>query len=293
MSYEDRGQILRQARNFLFTPGDQPERIAKALRLKTDVVIIDLEDAVRKENKEFARRAMVQPITENRTATGPLVVIRTNTFSSPEFVEDLKIAFALDIDAIMLPKFIPGAAAQKIDEGIAAVEVELGRQDLLPVIALIESTVGVLNLLSVPSFPKRVVRLAYGAADLYADLGVTYSETGPNSNFAMASMVMASVNCGLASPIDSPHFDVEDDVGLRANSLFARDMGFGGKLCIHPKQLEIVATAFEPSWSDQEWATGVMEKWNQRSGNIGAILVDGSLVDEAMVKRARQILSLL
>ena len=293
MSYEDRGQLIRLARTFLFTPGDQPARIVKALKLKTDAVIIDLEDAVANENKAFARHAIAAPISENRSEDGPLVIIRTNAFSSPEFSEDLKMAFALNVDAIMLPKYIPGTAAQSVEEAITAEEVEVGRTDLLPVIALIESTVGVLNLLSVSSFPKRVIRLAYGAADLYADLGVTYLDTGPNSNFAMASMVMASVNCGLAAPIDSPHFDLEDDVGLGAASLFARDMGFGGKLCIHPKQLEIVARAFEPSLSDQEWANRIMEKWNQRSANSGAILVDGSLVDEAMIKRARQILSLL
>jgi citrate lyase subunit beta/citryl-CoA lyase len=293
MSYQDRGQLLRQARTFLFTPGDQPERIVKALKLKTDAVIIDLEDAVSEANKAVARNAIVAPIHENRSEAGPLIILRTNAFASPEFAEDLKMAFELNVDAIMLPKFIPGTPAQSVDENITAVEVKLGRQDLLPVIALIESTVGVLNLLSVSSFSKRVVRLAYGAADLHADLGVTYSNTGANSGFAMASLVMASVNCGLAAPIDSPHFDLEDEVGLRATSHFARDMGFGGKLCIHPKQLEIVATSFERSQSDQVWATQVMDNWNQRSENSGAILVDGSLVDEAMVKRARQILSLL
>jgi citrate lyase subunit beta/citryl-CoA lyase len=293
MTEKERGVLLSQAHTFLFTPGDQPERIAKAFQLKTDAVIIDLEDAVRKENKEFARKAILQPITENRSINGPLVVIRTNAFSSPEFPEDLKIALTLNVDAIMLPKFIPGPEAEKIDEVITAAEVAFARLNLLPVIALIESTVGVLNLLTISSFPKRVIRLAFGAADLYEDLGVTYTATGPNSILAMASIVMASVNCGLASPIDSPHFEVEDELGLQENSLNARDMGFGGKLCLHPKQLEIVGDCFERGHCEQTWATRVMEKWSQNSGGKGAILVDGSLVDEAMVKRARQILGLI
>ena len=293
MTEKERGVLLGQARTFLFTPGDQPERIAKAFQLKTDAVIIDLEDAVRKEKKEFARNAILQPITENRSKSGPLVVIRTNAFSSPEFLEDLKIAITLNVDAIMLPKFIPGPEAEKIDEVITAAEVAFAQLDLLPVIALIESTVGVLNLLTASSFPKRVIRLAFGAADLYGDLGMSYSETGPNSIFAMASIVMASVSCGLASPIDSPHFEIEDDLGLQENSHYAREMGFGGKLCLHPRQLEIVGDCFERGLSEQTWATRVLEKWSQNTGGKGAILIDGSLVDEAMVKRALQILDLI
>lgn len=293
MSYEDRGRNLSEARSFLFTPGDQPERIAKALQLKTDAVIIDLEDSVSSENKELARKAIVKPLSGHKSEIGPLVVIRVSAFSSPEFVLDLKVALSLNVDGIMLPKFIPGTDTENVDEAIATMEVEVGRTNLLPVIPLIESTVGVLKLLSVSSFPKRVIRLAFGAADLYADLGVTYCESGPNSIFAMASVVMASVGCGLASPIDSPHFKIEDDLGLRTSSLFARDMGFGAKLCIHPKQLEIVSTSFERALGDKEWATRVMEKWDQRSTRKGAILVDGFLIDEAMIKRARQILSLM
>ena len=291
MSSKDRDRILGEACSFLFVPGDQPERIAKALQLKTDAVIIDLEDSVSGENKELARKSIVKSISEPRSKIGPLVVIRINAFSSPEFVLDLKVALLLNVDAIMVPKFVPGIEAESVDSAITALELELGRSDLLPVIPLIESTVGVLRLFSVSSFPKRVIRLAFGAADLYADLGVTYCESGPNSSFAMASIVMASVSCGLASPIDSPHFEIEDDLGLHTSSFFARDMGFGAKLCIHPKQLGIVATAFKRDLGEREWATQVMEKWDQRIAGKGAIRVDGFLIDEAMIKRARHILS--
>jgi citrate lyase subunit beta/citryl-CoA lyase len=293
MSYEDQSRSLSEARSFLFTPGDQPERIVKALKLKTDAVIIDLEDSVSDQNKELARKSIVEPISEHRVTGGPLVVIRINAFSSPEFALDLKVALSLNVDAIMLPKFVPGSEAESVDKAITAMELELGRANLLPVIPLIESTVGVLNLISVSSFPKRVIRLAFGAADLYADLGVTYSESGPNSSFAMATIVMASVNCGLSSPIDAPHFEIEDDLGLETSSFFARDMGFGAKLCIHPKQLEIVATSFKRNLDEKKWATRVIEKWNQRSTGKGAILVDGFLIDEAMIKRARHILSII
>jgi len=283
---------LNQARTFLFTPGDQSERIAKALHIAVDVLIIDLEDAVRSENKEAARSSMAKAVKENRSENGPLVFLRTNEISSPEFSFDVKAALAANVDGIMLPKFSAGAYAEKADQLISQ-EESLNKGKTLPVIGLVESSAGILSLLNSTKPPARVKRLAFGAADLYADLGISYSAQGPNSDFAMATLVMSSVNHKLASPIDSPHFALDDEGGLRESSKRAFAMGFGGKLAIHPKQLDLIAESFAVSQSDQDWAQRVIAQWSDRETTKGAILIDGSLVDEAMVKRARQILGLL
>jgi citrate lyase subunit beta/citryl-CoA lyase len=283
---------LNQARTFLFTPGDQSERIAKALHIAVDVLIIDLEDAVRSENKEAARSSMAKAVKENRSENGPLVFLRTNEISSPEFSFDVKAALAANVDGIMLPKFSAGAYAEKADHLISQ-EESLNKSKTLPVIGLVESSAGILSLLNSTKPPARFKRLAFGAADLYADLGISYSAQGPNSDFAMATLVMSSVNHKLASPIDSPHFALDDEGGLRESSKRAFAMGFGGKLAIHPKQLDLIAESFAVSKSDQDWAQRVIAQWSNRETTKGAILIDGSLVDEAMVKRARQILGLL
>lgn len=212
---------LLSARTFLFVPSDQPERIVKALRAKTDAVIIDLEDAVRPENKLTARGEMISPVTENRSATGPLILIRTNEVTSAEFIEDLKVALQLQVDAIVLPKFLPGPSAVIADQIISNLELEINQETPLSVIGLIESTPSVLNLLSSSAIPERIKRLALGAADLYADLGVAYRASGPNTDLAMAALVLASVHSHLGAPIDSPHFTIADSQGLRERSLFA------------------------------------------------------------------------
>ena len=283
---------LSQARTFLFTPGDQPERIAKALHLAVDALIIDLEDAVRSENKEAARSSMAKAVKENRLENGPLVFVRTNEISSPEFSLDVRAALSANVDGIMLPKFSAGAYAEKADHLISQ-EESLNKGKTLPVIGLVESSAGILSLLNSTKPPARVKRLAFGAADLYADLGISYSAQGPNSDFAMATLAMSSVNHKLASPIDSPHFALDDEGGLRESSKRAFAMGFGGKLAIHPKQLDLIAESFAVGKSDQDWAQRVIAQWSDRETTKGAILIDGSLVDEAMVKRARQILGLL
>ena len=284
---------LLSAQTFLFVPGDQPERILKALHAKTDAVIIDLEDSVRTESKPIARLAIGAPINANRTSTSPLVLIRVNAPTSLEFLDDLKIALELQVDAIVLPKFLPGASAIKVDEVISKEEAKAKTIDKMPVIGLVESTSGVLNLLNSSVIPDRVLRLALGAADLYADLGVSYKASGPNTDLAMAALVLASADAKLGAPIDSPHFEIADLDGLRKRSLFAKEIGFGGKLCIHPEQLETVAESFAANREEREWAERVVDRWSARDQKSGAIRVDGSLVDEAMIKRAKQILGLL
>jgi citrate lyase subunit beta/citryl-CoA lyase len=292
---EQAGQKSRllSARTFLFVPGDQPERILKALQAKTDAVIIDLEDAVRSENKAAARMGLASLLAENRSTTGPLVLIRTNEATSTEFLEDLKVTLNLKVEAIVLPKFSPGASAVKADELITKIENDADQAKHLPVIGLIESTESVLNLLNSSTIPSRVKRLAFGAADLYADLGVTYRASDPNSDLAMAAIVLASAHSHLGSPIDSPHFKIADSQGLQERSRYASQMGFGGKLCIHPDQLAIVEESFKTNMNQVDWAMHVLERWNDSEEKSGAILIDGALVDEAMVKQAKRILGLI
>ena len=293
MDQAGRKSPLLSARTFLFVPGDQPERILKALQAKADAVIIDLEDAVRPENKVAARAGLTSLLSESRSVTGPLILIRTNEATSAEFTEDLKVALNLKVDAIVLPKFSPGASAVKADEIICKIEAGVGQTEPVSVIGLIESTEGILNLLSSSKIPDRVKRLAFGAADLYADLGVTYRPSGPNTDLAMAALVLASAHSQLGAPIDSPHFTIADSQGLQERSRFASEIGFGGKLCIHPDQLAIVEESFKDDVNERDWATRVIERWSDRDQKFGAILLDGALVDEAMVKQAKRILGLI
>lgn len=290
MNHEERKKRIRSARTFLFVPGDQPDRILKALRTKSDAVIIDLEDAVRSESKTLARSTLDLP---SRSAEGPLVFIRVNAFGSPEFNDDIRKALQLEVDGIVLPKFVPGNSAVAADQTILALEVECGSDEVLPMIGLIESSAGILGLLNSSTIPARVERLAFGGADLHTDLGISYSPSGANTDLAMATLVMASVHAQLGAPIDTPHFTLGDDVGLKDRSLYASRMGFGGKLCIHPNQLDIIDQSFATAEHESEWAQRVVERWNDRDESAGAIVVDANLVDEAMLKRAKQILGLI
>jgi len=290
MDSVERKKRIRAARTFLFVPADQPDRIAKALNSESDAVIIDLEDAVRSENKVKARTALELP---PMPVTAPLIFLRVNAYGSPEFEQDVLKALELKVDGIILPKFVPGQSAIAVDQTLTRLEASSGTEVALPVIGLIETTAGVLALLNSSNISARVERLAFGGADLYTDLGISFSAAGPNTDLAMAALVMASVHAQLGSPIDTPHFTLGDEKGLKERSEYAASMGFGGKLCIHPNQLQIVSASFAAKKEESEWAQRVIERWNERDQSSGALLLDSKLIDEAMVKRAKQILGLL
>lgn len=298
MTIDDRNTLdvetrLSTARSFLFVPADRPDRITKALNSGADAVIVDLEDAVRPENREVARTFLRRLVDVAPNPEDAVLIVRVNPIGSGDFTPDLQAAFDSGAACIMLPKFVPGQSATAIDASLAALEASHGSDSRMPVIGLIESAAGVLGLSGNAVLPSRLIRLAFGAADLQADLKVTYQTTSIHTDFAMALIVLASAAAGLPAPLDSPHFALEDESGLADSVRRAREGGFGGKLCIHPNQLAIVSSGFGVTEAEQKWAKQVLEHWTDPDNlGVGAIRVGDEFVDEAMVRRARQILEL-
>ena len=281
---------LKNARSFLFVPGDQSEKVEKAFKSGADAVIIDLEDAVRTENKVLARNSL----NSHQRMDGPFFIVRVNAFDTVECIDDLKAAITAGVDAIVIPKFVPGAKAHAIDSALNAIELELGVSAPVSVIALVESAEGVIALINGSEIPDRVCRLALGTADFLGDLGVSAKAPHIYVNLAMASLVLASAVKKIAPPIAAPHFTLRDNEGVRETCLHARAMGFGGRLCIHPDQVAIVKACFEIDSAELTWAQRVISIWpRENMCKGGAIVIDGELIDEAMVKRARAILELL
>lgn len=288
-----RPNSILSARSLLFVPGDRPDRVGKAFASAADAVIVDLEDAVRPENKQIAR-SVVASFGEGPLASSAVFLVRVNPFRSADFTDDVEAAIRAGAHGIMLPKFVPGPEAGRADEAMSAIEARLGTAGALPVVGLIESAAGLQGLHGISGeqeLPPRFRRLAFGAADFYADLRIAYRTSGVYTDLAMAALVVASAAAGLSSPLDSPHFALDDDEGLAVRAHNARDLGFGGALCIHPKQIAILNQEFALDVDERAWAERVLAAWSA-PGNSGrgAIRVDDELIDEAMLRRVRQIL---
>lgn len=252
-------------RSFLFVPANRPERYAKAAAAGADAVILDLEDAVPTDAKDEAREALTTDFSQRP------VLLRVNAVRTPWHEADMEYARALPFDAIILPKAEHATPVERF-----ANEVQK------PVIALIESAIGLANARDIAR-ADGVVRLAFGSVDFCADLGCQHQRDALLP--ARFELVLASRLAEIAAPVDGVTVEVNAPETAHSDAAHARALGMSGKLCIHPKQIEHVMSAFRPTKDEINWARKVIA-----SGD-GAVTVDGAMVDEPVRIRARAILA--
>ena len=259
-------------RSLLFVPGDRPERIEKAARSGADRVIIDLEDAVAPENKALARKA-----AGDWFATGREAAVRVNSIHSEWSDEDIGFVAHVRPSFLILPK------AEDPDH-IAAYAGRVGMN--IQIVALIETASGVWNAHAIASLPC-VARLAFGSIDFEAETGVA------NDHEAMlhvrSQLVLASAVARRPPPIDGVTLSVDDTRILDQDISHAYKLGFRGKLCIHPRQVEAVNRGLGWSDGDVSWALRVVAAAEDRPEQ-GAFQLEGKLVDRPVIERARRIL---
>jgi citrate lyase subunit beta/citryl-CoA lyase len=254
-------------RSFLFVPGNRPERFAKACTAGADAVIVDLEDAVPPSDKVAARNALAAWLSPANP-----VLVRINSADSEWFRDDLTVCGLPGVAGIVLPK-----AENPRD---LATVVAAGAPAILP---LIESAQGMWNCIELARAPC-VQRLVFGAIDFSFDLGI--SEGHEQLLYFRSQLVLMSRVAGIAAPVDGVTVALDDPERVREDSGRARAIGFGGKLCIHPKQVSLVNAAFSPSAAELAWAARVMVA----SSTGAAVAVDGKMVDRPVVLIAQQML---
>jgi citrate lyase subunit beta/citryl-CoA lyase len=258
---------LAYARSFLFVPGDRSDRFAKAMSSGADMVICDLEDSVRIDRKAFARSELATWLDGGGRAS-----VRINAIDSSEFSADCAALMALSgLRSLIVPK-------AEDPESIRALHEEFG--GMMPIIALIETALGLHRAQEIAEIPG-VIRLAFGSIDFALDLHS--SEENHVLNFARFGIVMASRIAGIAPPIDGVNRDLDNPEATGKAARMARDLGFGGMLCIHPRQVLPVNTAFMPSSEEIRQAQSILAS----SADGSAVRFDGQMIDKPVVDRAR------
>jgi citrate lyase subunit beta/citryl-CoA lyase len=257
------------ARSYLYVPANRPERFDKACAAGADAVIVDLEDAVPPAEKDSARAALAAWLSPEKA-----VLVRVNAAGSEWHGRDLAACDAAGVIGVILPK------AEGIDEGVVA----LCRGRGLALFPLIETALGMAQVEAVAATPC-VQRLMFGTIDFQFELGI--DGDGDELLAFRSRLVLASRLAGIQAPVDGPCTSWEDRELLRTDSQRARKLGFGGKLCIHPKQVAIVNAAFSPGEAEIAWARRVIEA-AQRSGGA-AVAVDGRMIDRPVILRAEHI----
>ncbi len=261
--------MLQPARSLLFVPGSRPDRFEKALAAGANAVIIDLEDAVAPADKERAREDVSAWLAPHRA-----VMVRINGADTAWFGDDLALCRRPGVAAVMLPK------AERAED-IAALR-GAGAATVLP---LIESAAGMAALATIAAAPG-VQRLVFGSIDFQVDLGMR-DALEDELLFFRSQLVLTSRLAGLQAPVDGVSTAIDDADQLRDDVLRARRLGFGGKLCIHPRQVASVNRHFAPSAAERAWAQRVLDAAAASGG--AAIAVDGKMVDKPVILRAQAI----
>lgn len=279
----------------LYVPGSEPSRVAKALALDVDAAILDLEDAVAPAAKDRARQ-ICGDVLETR-APGPERWVRINDLETSLWPDDLRAVTRAGLDGLVLPKVESAQQLATIDGALTILERERG---LAPggigLLATIETPEGLARARPIAAAGGRLRALGFGAGDFSRMTGLDYPATSGGAaamlTWARSELVMASALAGLPKPHDSVYGNYRDLEGLRHEATFARQLGFGGKHCIHPGQVETLATCFRPTEAELDQAERMVASYEKAlAEGRGAVGVDGILVDEPIARRARQVLS--
>lgn len=266
------------SRSYLFIPGNNPAMLQNADIFNSDAVIIDLEDAVIINDKDSAR-ILVDEYLKSFELNNIDIYIRINSVDTPFFNDDLEAIIKHNIKGLVIPKSSP--------ENLKTINNELDNKDInIELIPIIEDAMAVINIKEIAQ-SKRVKALLLGAEDLSSDLEVKRTKEGNEILYARMQLVYVAKAYKL-DIIDTPYTNTLDFYGLKEDALFARSLGFTAKALIHPNQVDIINEVFAPSLEDILWAKRVLEA--QKNSTSGAFSLDGKMIDEPIIKRARKIL---
>lgn len=277
----------------MFTPGTQLDRVAKMLSLgAADTLVIDWEDAVAPGDKATARHA-------TREAWGSLPksrserVIRINGQHTEWYHQDLEAAVALGPDAIMLPKAERPHDITKMGDLMWKFETENGlRQQQTRVLIILESGRGVSEALPIAEATNRIDALVFGAEDYQADVGGRRRKDNVDVLWAR-SRVVAAAAAAHVNAIDQVYIDYNNPAGLKAEAEQARDLGYRGKMVIHPNQIPVVNEAFTPSVPEIQHAIRVLAaSLEAEKLGKGAFALDGKMIDRPLVEQAKLVIEI-
>jgi citrate lyase subunit beta / citryl-CoA lyase len=260
-------------RSLLFVPASRPDMVAKVPRWRPDVVVVDLEDAVAASDKDSARAggvAAAEAVADHGT-----VLVRVNPRGSQWFADDLAAVAGSGVHGVVLPKYESLADAEAVRAALPGTSV------LLVGLETARGVAGCRGLLD----GAHVDAAYFGAEDYIVDVGGSRTAQGTEVLYARSQVLLAAHLGGVAA-IDQAVVEIGDDARFVADAEAGRAIGYGGKICVHPRQVELAHTVFAPSPADVDHARAVL-RMAERSG-VG--LVDGRMTDEVHVRWARKVL---
>ncbi|NEU30631.1 CoA ester lyase [bacterium LRH843] len=276
----------------LFAPANDERKAKKALNLPVDAVILDLEDACALDEKENARKDIIELLKLPRSTKA---YVRVNALTTSFFFEDMKCAISAHVDGIVLP-MVETAEDLVITEWLVSTlekENQIGSVsiDLIPII---ETAKGVANISNILARKGRVKRIAFGAGDFTNDTAMNWGKEGNELLYTRSQLVIASRAAEIEPPIDTVYVDLADLEGLEKETKHAKNIGFQGKMLIHPQQINVVQSVFRPDEEEIMNAQRIVAAFEEAEKlGSSSIRVGNQFVDYPIVYKARKTLELV
>ena len=278
-------------RTMLYLPGNNPNMLVRGHLFGPDGIIMDLEDAVALSEKDAAR-IMVSKFLRQGEFGSCEVTVRINGADTEFWKKDLAAVIpAKRLDGIRLPKADDPETIRIVDEEISRLEdangIPQGRTKLF---CILETARGIWNAYDVAKASPRVTAILPGGEDLVADLKTSRSADGAELEWTRKMMVIAARAAGVDA-IDTVYPRASDDEGLRREASLSKQLGYDGKSVIHPNQIPIIHEVFTPTEAEIDKALRIVAAAKEAAERgLGAVSVDGRMVDVPVVKRAEYIL---
>jgi len=280
----------RMRRSRLYLPGNEPKFFINAGLHKPDGIILDIEDSVAPNEKESARY-LVRNAIRSVDFYGSERMVRINQL--PNGIEDLKFIVPHNVQVILIPKCETAKQVSDVETEINRLKKINNTKNEIYLMPIIESALGVINSYNIASASKLNCALTIGLEDYTADIGTQRTDEGKESLFARSMVVNAAKAAGIQA-IDTVYSDVGNMDGLRDSVLEAKSLGFEGKGCIHPRQIQIVHEAFAPTEEEIEKAKKIVNAFKEaEKKGLGVVSLGSKMIDPPVVKRAMRILELV
>jgi len=279
----------RFRRSRLYLPGNEPKYFINAGLHEPDGIILDLEDSVALSQKDAAQ-LLVRNALRSVDFYGGEKMVRINQL--PKGLDDLNFIVPHNIHVVLIPKCESTKQVKQVDNEVARIKKEKNIKSDVFLIPIIESALGVIKSYEIATASKNNCALAVGLEDYTSDIGTQRTDEGKESFFARSMVVNAARAAGI-QPIDTVYSDVTNMEGLRESVMEAKSLGFEGKGCIHPRQINVVHEAFAPSEQEIEEAKKIVLAFEvAKKKGLGVVSVGNKMIDPPVVKRAEKTINL-
>jgi citrate lyase beta subunit len=264
-------------RSLLFVPGAEPRKLERAAEAGADALVLDLEDSVAPEQKPEARRLVADALRTRRFADVE-VVVRVNAPGTADFEADLEAVIGAGGRRIMLPKCESPEPMRALPDGVM-------------VLALVETPAGIVNAVAIAGATPRIEALCFGPADFAFEMGLRETDASRGILYHARCMLVIAAKASSVAPLDSVHLAVKDEKAFREDAEVGLRLGFEGKLCIHPRQVEIVNQVYTPTAEEMDHAARILEAAERaRAEGRGVFTLDGKMIDAPAIAAARRTL---